>query len=284
MLQRIIFALAILSLAIAPGRAETAANGLLHKWSFADATTRDTAGNTHGELYGGARVEKGRLHIMDNDQHMIVAEGLKPIPVDKTLVVWVTNNQLDRANSGILSIENGARPTNEVFDAIIYNESIPGTKAGQWRAGSERWTRTNRAATDFGDERTAGEAGSEVMIAVVYDSKAGKIGVYRNGKPYDSYSAKLHAFGEAAKVYLGTFAEGIAPAYSSFYGSINEARIYGIALTQSQVAQLYKTGPDTDDPDAVAPAPEGVPITAPAKSMNPPAVPWLSMSISALFT
>ncbi|NQU22555.1 MAG: hypothetical protein HQ567_14855 [Candidatus Nealsonbacteria bacterium] len=255
LLLQIVFSLAIISPSISPARAEVASDTLLHKWSFADATTRDTAGSAHGELYGGARIDKGRLHIMDNDQHMLVSKGLKPIPADKTLVVWVTNYRLDLSNSGILSIENGRGSPDEVFDAIVYNESIPNTRTGQWRAGSERWTRTNTSPANLGDERTAGQAGREVMIAVTYDSKAGTIHVYRNGKPYDSYPAKPHTFAKSATVYLGTFAEVIAPGYSSFYGSINEARIYGAALKQSQVSELYKIGPDADDLDAATPDP-----------------------------
>jgi beta-fructofuranosidase len=144
---------------------------------------------------------------------------------DKTLVAWVKLANLEQQGGGVLTVEQQNR-----FDSIVFGEITP----GRWMAGSEGFSRTNRAQDAYPAETAP--PGTAVQIAIVYEGK--QVTVLRDGQVYATHSAESQmTFTEPFLVLLGKrhVAAG-APAF--FAGSVLEARLYDRALSREQVAAL----------------------------------------------
>ena len=144
---------------------------------------------------------------------------------DKTLVAWVKLANLDQRGGGVLTVEQQNR-----FDAIVFGELFP----GRWMAGSEGFTRTEKAQDAYPAESAA--PGTAVQIAIVYQGQ--QVTLLRAGQAYATHTAESQlTFAEPFLVLLGKrhVAAG-APAF--FAGSVLDARIYDRALLPEQVAAL----------------------------------------------
>ena len=212
--------------------------GLLHRWSFDDGTANDSVGDANGTLFGGATIADGKLHVTTG-QYMKTSPLGETITA-RTLVSWVSLDTLSQGGGSALTIEQPVDPTdqgNNVFDAIDYAERT----ANQWMAGSDFF---NRSAEDNGGAAETVTSPGEVMIAIVYDATDG-ITIYRNGVLY----ANRYEQG-TLQTYPANGSEALIGLRHSTCGSncwlsasIDEARIYGSALTADQIAQLYQAGP-----------------------------------------
>lgn len=155
---------------------------------------------------------------------------------DKTLVAWASFANLSQRGGSLLTIERG----NGVFDAIVFGE----VAAGKWMAGSNGFQRTQKiqnAAAETADNRTL------VQIAIVYKGK--QITIYRDGKIYAAYDAKqAERFGDDSNVVMGLRHLGALPENSFFLGSIDDARIYGVALDAEQIGALKPNQPSEIKP------------------------------------
>jgi hypothetical protein len=218
---------------------------LVHQWTF-DGTTEDAVGSADGELFNGASLtDDGRL-ALDAFQN----QYFRTAPTDntilaKTLVAWVSLNDLDDPTAGsVLTIEN-AEGITDTFDGIIYAERTP----RQWMAGSNNFARTP-IADNGGPEETVEEPG-EVMVAIAYEL-LGNIAIYRDGQLYAEYETA------SPPAYLGGFADVlIGPRHEDridaggpmhfFDGFINEARIYDGALSSEEIFDLFHAGPGLGD-------------------------------------
>ncbi len=159
----------------------------------------------------------------------------------KTLVAWLTLDNLTQQAGSALTLEN---PTGgDVFDGIVFGERTP----GQWMNGSNGFARTpvdNGGAT----ETSTGE----VMMAIVQEAD-GTISIYREGDLYATYAATgpIDYTGGVADVLLGLRHEDIAGGSGTVGGAdqflaglIDEARIYGTALSEEDIALLFQLGPN----------------------------------------
>lgn len=221
-----------------------AANGLplpKHRWSFNDGTANDSIGTAHGTLNGGATIGGGKLSLDG------INDFVSTTPIDagisaKSLVAWVNLNNLTQQSGGVLTLEN---PTGtDVFDSIVYGEQT----SQQWMNGSNGFA---RSPANGGASETVVDPG-EVMMAIAY-RPGGGIDLYRNGSLYASYVTGGPIFydGGIANVLLGLRHldnignTGSAIGNDSYWaGLINEARIYSVDLTGSEISQLFALGPN----------------------------------------
>jgi len=156
---------------------------------------------------------------------------------DKTLVAWVTPANLTQRGGSVLTIEK----TGGVFDAIVFGEITP----AKWMPGSDGFRRTKREQEDFPIETA--DTNALVQIAIVYQGK--QITLYRNGSQRASYTAESsERFGSDSKVLMGLRHIDSGPNDRFFVGSIDDARIYGVALDAAQIAALKPNQPSDPPP------------------------------------
>lgn len=116
------------------GAAPPADATLRHLWSF-NTNANDQVGTAHGVLNGGASVAGGRL-ILDGVNDYLKTSTIGTAISAKTLVVWVSPENLNQQAGGILTLEN---PTGaDVFDSIVFAERV----SRQWMAGSNGFSRS----------------------------------------------------------------------------------------------------------------------------------------------
>ncbi|MHB8865587.1 MAG: LamG-like jellyroll fold domain-containing protein [Pirellulaceae bacterium] len=156
---------------------------------------------------------------------------------DKTLVAWAT--VADRAQQGgsLLTIQE-----DEWFDAIVLGERVP----ARWMAGSDFFRRTQ---SEEGQRLCLSESAAPtelVQIAVVYAGK--QITLYHNARLYASYEVDVPQRFEDYALMLGLRYLGAMGAIGFYQGSIEEARLYDVALTQEQIGALRIGQPSSPAP------------------------------------
>lgn len=145
---------------------------------------------------------------------------------DKTLVAWVYLANPEQRGGSALTLDDRASR----FDGIVFGEILP----GRWMAGSDRWTRTQQDQEGYPAE-TAGPE-TRVQVAVTYAGN--RVALYRDGQPYAAYGVDAPlAFGPESVVVMG-LRHLDATDRACFAGSVDEARIYGTALSAEQIAAL----------------------------------------------
>jgi len=157
---------------------------------------------------------------------------------DKTLVAWVTLAHLDQRGGSVLTIE---KPQG-VFDAIVFGERA----TAKWMAGSNALLRTQRKQDDYPTETA--DTNALVQIAIVY--KGRQVTIYRNGAKYADYTTKGSERFPAAKSFVLMGLRHVdANAKNRFFtGSIDDARIYDVALNAQQLATLKPNQPSNPKP------------------------------------
>lgn len=165
-----------------------------------------------------------------------VADDRPPI-TDKTLVAWVAPANLTQRGGSVLTLEK----TGGAFDGIVFGEITP----AKWMAGSDGFSRTQRAQERSPAETSAGE--TLLQIAIVYKGK--EITVYRDGVLYARYAVSgTERFSGDSLVLMGLRHQEAAPENRFFVGSIDDARIYGVALSAEQVHALKPNQPSDPQP------------------------------------
>jgi sucrose-6-phosphate hydrolase SacC (GH32 family) len=155
---------------------------------------------------------------------------------EKTLVSWITLDNLTQQGGSALTIQRGDK-----FDAIVFGEKEP----GRWMAGSENFDRTQAEQGANLTERANGV----VQVAVVY--KSGGIEIYRNGARYAAYEAKnVDLLTSQANLAVFGLRHLGAESGQTFRGTIEEARIYDEALTLDQIKDLVLNQPSAVKPYA----------------------------------
>src|SRR5262245_27337729 len=156
---------------------------------------------------------------------------------DKTLVAWVSPANLDQRGGSVLTIEKPGA----VFDGIVFGELAAAT----WMPGSDNWNRTKREQKDFPKESMANPP--LVQVAIVYQDK--QITLYHNGQQTVTYTAgNAERFPTDSKVLIGLRHMDAGAENRFFTGSIDDARVYGAALTPSQIAALKPNQPSDPAP------------------------------------
>ncbi|MFV1968269.1 MAG: GH32 C-terminal domain-containing protein, partial [Pirellulaceae bacterium] len=156
----------------------------------------------------------------------------KTVIADKTMVVWVAPADLVQRGGSVLTLEKSGG----VFDAIVFGELAP----SKWMAGSNGLRRTQKKQEDSPTETTDNE--TLVQIAIVYAGR--QITIYRNGEKYADYTAGgSERFSDECLVLIGLRHREAGPDHRFFTGSIEDARIYGVALEAGQIASLAPNQP-----------------------------------------
>jgi beta-fructofuranosidase len=145
--------------------------------------------------------------------------GSQPLR-DKTLVVWARPANLDQRGSGTLSVLEA-----DAFDSIVLAEVRPGV----WMPGSDHFYRTKTDQSGWTQESRC----EMVCVVIAYQGKT--VRLYRNRALVAEYEIDApRAFGRGMH-----FALGLRHANRGFFaGEIEEARVYGRALTAEEVARL----------------------------------------------
>ncbi len=158
---------------------------------------------------------------------------------DKTLVVWAAPANLAQRGGSVLTIEKPGG----AFDAIVFGELSP----GKWMPGSDGFNRTRRDQDSFPAETAAPD--TFVQIALVYQGR--QISLYRNGAEITRYTASgQEQFPPESQVLLGLRHTTAAPQNRFFTGSIDDARIYNVALSPAQLSALKPNQPSDPMPFA----------------------------------
>lgn len=164
------------------------------------------------------------------------AESFPGITGDKTLVVWASPANLTQRGGSALTIDD----RQSHFEGVVFGELAP----ARWMAGSDFYRRTQHEQ-DASPRETAGPE-TLVQLAIVYRGK--EVGIYRNGTVYAHYEIpQPQAFGKTSAVLLG-LRHIEANGQACFAGAIDDARIYGIALTAAQIAALEPNRPSEPQP------------------------------------
>jgi sucrose-6-phosphate hydrolase SacC (GH32 family) len=167
------------------------------------------------------------------------ASAPQQVIADKTLVAWVSPADLSQRGGSVLTLEKAGG----VFDAIVFGELKPRT----WMAGSDFFRRTEKEQSGFPVETAVSAA--VVKIAITYRGK--QVTIYRNGKQCATYTAGgAERFGPGSLVVMGLRHLDAHPDNRFFAGSIDDARIYRIALDREAIEAL--TCNEASDPTPYA--------------------------------
>jgi hypothetical protein len=211
----------------------------LARWSF-EGDARDSVGALHGSLQDGAVIRNGRLKL-DGKKAFVRTAPLRGELKAKTLEAWVALDNLAQKGGGVLTVQTDA---GKVFDSIVFGERA----AGQWMAGSEGYVRTR--VLNAAEEKA--RPGELVHVAITY-SDDGRITVYHNGQPYGaSYRPASHLetyAGRSSVVLFGRRHTGGGNAFLA--GEIEEARLYGRALSAEEVTASFRAGVERVPLDAL---------------------------------
>jgi beta-fructofuranosidase len=161
-----------------------------------------------------------------------------PVLRDKTLVAWVSPANLTQRGGSVLTIDD----QQSHFDGIVFGEISP----RKWMAGSDFFARSKQDQAGATDETCA--PGTLVQIAIVYQDK--QITVFRDGKEYSQHTIEHpQSFAPDSAVVIG-LRHVEAGDRACFAGTIDDARIYNIALSAEQIAALKPK--QLSDPKPVA--------------------------------
>lgn len=166
----------------------------------------------------------------------VLGAASPPPLTNKTLVAWVTLAGLEQRGGSVLTLEKPGG----VFDAVVFGEIAPGT----WMAGSDQLRRTLRDQEKLPKETAA--PAELVRLAIVYEGP--RVTVFRNATRLSTHEiAEPERFGADCLVLIGLRHREAAPDHRYFVGSVEDARIYGRALTEAELGVLQPneaTGPE----------------------------------------
>ena len=163
----------------------------------------------------------------------------KTVIADKTLVAWVSPGNLTQRGGSVLTIEKSAG----VFDAIVFGERV----TGKWMAGSNGFSRTAKEQ-DATSAETA-DAKTLVQIAITYRGK--QVTIYRDGEEYAKYVVEdSERFDSESMVLMGLRHRDAQAENRFFTGSVEDARIYNVALDERSIAALKPN--ELSDPKPLA--------------------------------
>ena len=168
-----------------------------------------------------------------------VAPAAERVPIkDKTLVAWVTPADLTQRGGSVLTIDDQQGH----FDGIVFGEVAP----WKWMAGSDGHRRTDKQQDSWPAETA--NASTLVQVAIVYQGT--EVTTYRDGKLYSRSQIKAPLeFGKDSATVIG-LRHLEASDGACFAGAIDDARLYGVALTAEQVAVLKPNQPSEPKPVA----------------------------------
>ncbi|MDP6599344.1 MAG: carboxypeptidase regulatory-like domain-containing protein [Candidatus Poribacteria bacterium] len=214
-----------------PSLYATGLRELVGHWTFEKGEElNDLTGNFPDIKLMGAKVVDGTLDVDADKWAITVGDYKGPDITDKTLVSWVTMQDLGLRSGSILCLD---KISGDHFDSIVYAERQP----NQWMPGSSHFRRTDDPKPGFKEVET----GIKIMIAISYQKGSETdIKIYRNGEQIGGYK----------KGPTVTWTKGDTEVmWGKRHGSVNggsgdldclihESRIYGAALTEHEIKSL----------------------------------------------
>lgn len=237
-----VVALALAAVAI-PRADAVVSPDLVGHWTFeAGEELEDKTGHFEPLTLFGATVTDGALDVDDASTHAISGNYTGPTIREKTLVSWLSLDDLDVRSGSVLTIDN--RDVDN-FDGIVYAEREP----LRWMAGSTNFARTQDAVVF---EETA--AGQPIQMAISYRDLTGgdvEITICRNGSQIGQYTSSNMTewtSGNAEAIFGRRHTPGTGTDGPGFVDAkIDEARIYSGVLTCPEVGMLRAVSPGICD-------------------------------------
>jgi beta-fructofuranosidase len=146
---------------------------------------------------------------------------------DRTLVSWVSIEDLNCRGGSALSIGVGS-----LWDGIVFGERVP----NKWMAGSEFWHRTPGM-----DELSKGEnAVPNALTQIALVQSGSTAALFRDGKEIGSWKLQDEPvyYEKSAYVLFGLRHLGCSGTNAFLHGSIRDARIYDRPLSAEELAGL----------------------------------------------
>lgn len=206
---------------------------LVGQWTFESGNeAKDLTGNWGNlQLYGGASVANGMLNVDSNSTWAVAQAYAGPTIVEKTLISWVSLDNLDVQSGSALTID---RLSSDHFDAIVYGER----QTHRWMPGSTGFQRTQDPNPGFAETAT----NQLVQLAITYQNSGGlaHITMYRNGSLIGDYTYGGIGSWSAgdAEVIFGVRHDYGGGRPGQLDAHIAEARIYAGVLTQTEIQSL----------------------------------------------
>jgi hypothetical protein len=227
---------------------------IVHRWSFA-TDGKDSVGTAHATLQDGASIVDGKLNLDGQGGYaqLPIGETISKLN-SMTIEGWVTWPEYQGAWARIFDI--GSNVTSNMFLTPRHGVGVTGSMANAFRfaitiGGSGQEQQIN------GTEPFP--VGAETHFAVTIDAEKGVGKLYLNGKPIatkEQMTVKPSSLGNATANYLGASQYEADPL---FRGTIAEFRIYDTALSEAEIADSAKRGPEELNPaaaEAATPAAE----------------------------
>lgn len=199
------------------------------RWSFTE-DARDSVGQHHGELFGGAEIRNGRL-VLNGVTANVRTSMLDRDIHEKTFEAWVALVHPDQRGGGVIGLET---PDGRFFDSIVFGELTP----RHWLPGSDFFNRTQEPG---GEAETSGPD-QLIHVAIVYAAD-NSVTMYRNGQPLGTSYRKgtLQPFLKGRSRFL--FGQRLSDINPPLAGEIDEARAYLRPLTAAELALSFQAGP-----------------------------------------
>ena len=206
---------------------------LVGHWTFEKGEElKDLTGNWPDIKLMGAKITKGALDVDAGKWALTVGDYKGPNIREKTLMSWFSFQNNGVIKGSIVCID---KLSADSFDSIVYAER----QANQWMAGSSWFKRTDDFKPGFKDT-TKGE---KFMMAITYSGKKSPtVKGYRNGK---NISGGGYEKGEMVtwekddtEVMWGKRHGSVGGGPGDMDGLIYETRIYGVALTEKEIAGM----------------------------------------------
>ncbi len=210
---------------------------LVGRWTFEKGEElKDVTGNFPDLELNGAEVKDGALDVSAGLWAVTVGDYGGPDIEEKTLVSWVTLESLNVTAGSVLTLD---RIASDHFDGIVYSER----QVHRWMSGSSNFGRTQDA--DPGFEET--DAGELIKMAISYEDGGGAdIKIYRNGELIGDYAMGVLGTWPTgdAEVIFGKrhFNNATNASPGDLDALIEEARIYGIVLSENEIKGLEVGG------------------------------------------
>lgn len=209
--------------AAAPSNPPTATNGLIARWDFEGdgAVIRDSAGENHGAIMGGERVQPGKIgnkafkfngetdYILINNQNLNLTNEI-------TISVWIKpdeNPNPSGLSGRIVSMGNSQSGDN-------WSLEIQETREWGGRINNRGWDQTD----DFLP------AGEWSHIAMTYDGQFRRY--YRDGELVGEFS-QTGGISSGETIRIGR--NGTSDSARLFAGELDDVQIYDRALTKQEI-------------------------------------------------
>ena len=202
---------------------------LLHRYSFNDGTASDSVGGSAyaGSLMAGATVTNNQASFTTSGPYVNLPSGLSAGYMALSVEAWVTTG----VNTGWTRIyQFGTSAASNTNSFGIFRQNGPNSFALMWQDVFSTWN-TFTSSVQFD---------SQTNVHVVVTAYAfGYASLYINGILQGSIPVVSNPIPMSTIFYIGKSFDSTA----GFIGSVNEFRIWGGALSATDIATRYSQGP-----------------------------------------